>query len=62
MRGLHATLATEMGATGELVARAMGHADQATTERSYTQKTAVRKRKQRAVMRVLEGGKKGRKG
>jgi integrase len=58
MRGLHATLAVERGATGPLVAAAMGHESFTTTAQSYADPKAVETAKRRATMKVLEGGKK----
>ncbi len=56
MRGLHSTLAFARGATGHLVAEALGHEDVSTTLRSYADPTVVRAAKQRSFMRVLQGG------
>ncbi len=38
MRGTHASLATEVGATGHEVARALGHESERTTHAHYTKK------------------------
>jgi integrase len=57
LRGLHATLATEAGATSHLVASALGHAGPAVTERHYTRAEATRNAMQERAMRVLVGGK-----
>ena len=56
MRGLHSTLAFERGATGHLVAAAMGHEDVRTTLRSYADPKAVSGAKQRTVLGVVQGG------
>jgi integrase len=56
MRGAHTDLAREAGATGELVARQIGHEDESTGERSYTTKRTAAGSKQRRTLRVLEGG------
>lgn len=54
MRGLHATLATSAGVTGEVVARAMGHASQRMTYRHYAQSEAVARGQQQRVLDELE--------
>lgn len=56
MRGTHASLATERGATAHAVAAALGHESSRTTERSYTTPSALRAAKQERVLRVLQGG------
>ena len=56
LRGLHATLATEAGATSALVAAQLGHAGTAVTERHYTDRTAKESATTARVLRVLEGG------
>lgn len=57
MRGAHSTLATEAGATGHLVAAALGHTTFATTEGHYVAPGTVAKAKGRKALRILEGGK-----
>jgi integrase len=59
MRGLHSTLAVERGATGPLVANALGHEDEETTNRSYvkrgTRERANSKRAQAALTKKPRG-------
>jgi len=43
MRGLHATLAIERGATGRVVADSLGHSDERTTLQSYAKPRAVKR-------------------
>jgi integrase len=58
MRGAHATLALDFGATGALVAGALGHEDERTTRGSYARPGAGDDAQRRRVqMRVLPGGK-----
>lgn len=54
MRGGHATLATERGVTGHVVAKALGHETSATTYQSYAKRSAVSAAKQRKVIEVLD--------
>ncbi len=57
LRGLHGTLATEQGATGHLVAAALGHADSGrTAERHYITEAAVSNARQERALKVLAGG------
>jgi integrase len=58
MRGLHASLAREAGATGHLVAAALGHTSERMAAKAYTAPASEARAKQRAAMRVLNGGKK----
>lgn len=53
MRGLHATLAVERGATGHQVALAMGHASQAVTYAHYATRESVAAAKQGKVVDIL---------
>lgn len=57
MRGLHSTLATEAGATGHLVAGALGHTSPTTTARHYVAPGTSEAAKGRKALRVLSGGK-----
>lgn len=57
MRGLHATLAMQAGATAHLVAAALGHESETTTLESYADASAVDRQKRKASMKVLKGGK-----
>jgi integrase len=54
MRGAHATLATERGITGHVVAQALGHESVTTTYQSYATPAAVHQAKQRKVIEVLD--------
>lgn len=56
MRGLHATLAREAGATGHLVAAELGHASEAMHVAAYAERDAVQRGSQRRALRVLQGG------
>jgi integrase len=56
MRGLHATLATEHGVTGHVVAQALGHTSPAVTYGHYARPGSVQTAQQRAVLRALKGG------
>jgi integrase len=58
MRGLHSTLATDAGATGHLVAGALGHTSFATTAGHYVAPGTVERQRGRKAMRVLSGGRK----
>lgn len=56
LRGTHASLATQAGATSQLVASTLGHASTRVTEQHYT-KADVRERvEQGARLKVLAGG------
>lgn len=59
LRGTHATLATAAGATSHVVAGALGHTSTAITEAAYSRAEARTERDQRAVLRVLDGGRRG---
>lgn len=50
LRGLHATLATDAGATPHLVAQALGHGSIHVAEMHYTDRTAAHSAKTRRVM------------
>jgi integrase len=56
LRGLHATLATEAGATGEAVAVQLGHASPEITRTHHTRPEATAGARQRVVLQVLNGG------
>jgi integrase len=56
MRGLHATLAMQAGATSHLVAQALGHESASTTETSYAKKDAIEAARKARGMKVLKGG------
>jgi len=55
MRGLHATLGEESGATPEMVVTTLGHVSVATTHAHYTKRSAVEGAKQQRMFAVLEG-------
>lgn len=57
MRGLHATMAREAGATSKLVAAQLGHGSEAVQERHYVAPGTTAKLNQRAALAVLAGGK-----
>jgi integrase len=59
MRGLHGTLATERGITGQVVALALGHESVKTTFGNYVQAEAVATAQQRRALTVLQGGRQG---
>ncbi len=50
LRGMHATLATDAGATPHLVAQALGHGSIQVAEMHYTDRTAAHSAKTRRVM------------
>lgn len=56
LRGAHSDLAREAGATGELVARQLGHEKVSTGEQSYTRRRTVEAARQQRTLRVLRGG------
>jgi len=56
MRGLHATLGEESGATPEMVATTLGHVSVSTTHAHYTKRSAVDGARQERMLTVLEGG------
>lgn len=60
MRGLHADLALEAGATSELAARALGHESVSTTEQSYASASSLAASRSKRALRVLSGGKCGK--
>ncbi len=57
MRGTHATLAVDAGATGHVVAGALGHGSQTVTFGSYVASGAKEAADARAVFTVIQGGK-----
>jgi integrase len=57
MRGLHASLAFERGATAHLVAEGLRHENESVTKRSYAKPEAVQKGQQQALLKLLRGGK-----
>ena len=56
LRGTHATLAEGAGATGVLVAQALGHEHVSTTHKHYTLPGAVKQATQERALRVISGG------
>lgn len=61
MRGLHSTIAVHAGATSHLVASALGHASKVITERHYLDGEIAGQAKQRAALRALSGGRRGKR-
>jgi len=57
LRGTHATLARQAGATGHLVAAALGHEDVRTTRDNYLLPGTTEKKRQEVALEVLTGGK-----
>lgn len=60
LRGTHATLATQAGATSHLVAAALGHGSTRVTEAHYTQPDAITGQTQKRAMATLKGSAKKR--
>ena len=58
LRGTHATLAREAGATGHLVAKQLGHGSVRVTEEHYIEAAATEKARNKQVFKVMKGGKK----
>lgn len=56
LRGTHATLARDAGATGHLVAGALGHASEAVTEAHYLEPGTTQRGNARRVFEVIDGG------
>jgi len=56
LRGTHATLARDAGATGHLVAGALGHASEAVTEAHYLEPGTAQRGTARRVFEVIDGG------
>jgi integrase len=57
LRGLHSTLADEIGATGRMIADQLGHADEGqTSERHYSEPGSRQRAAQRRVLTVMNGG------
>jgi integrase len=57
MRGLHSTLAIEAGATSQVVAASLGHTSPTMTREHYIAPGTVEQAEQRAVLRLVAGGK-----
>jgi integrase len=57
LRGTHASIARERGATSHLIATAVGHESFGVTERHYLRPGLEGQVQQRQVMTVLAGGK-----
>ncbi len=57
MRGTHSTLAEDVGVTGAIVAKALGHENERITHESYSRSEEPKRERQRKAMRVLKGGK-----
>lgn len=56
LRGMHATLATDAGATSHDVARALGHTSIAVTEAHYTDELALARAKRKRAQAAIGGG------
>jgi len=56
LRGLHATLALEGGATADAVAKALGHSSFAMTEQHYASPSSVSNARSSRVAQTLGGG------
>jgi integrase len=56
LRGTHASLATEAGASARAVAVALGHASPQVTADHYTRRESADAARQQAVLRVVKGG------
>jgi integrase len=56
LRGTHATLAEDAGATGVLVAQALGHEHVSTTHKHYTKAGVGERATQERALRVIAGG------
>jgi integrase len=56
LRGLHATLATEAGATSHAVAGALGHTSPAVTHAHYIERGATRRATTKRVVGKLHAG------
>jgi integrase len=59
MRGLHATVSYERGATGRLVADGLRHGHESVSKQSYATEESVRKGQQDRALRVIRGGRRG---
>ena len=59
LRGTHASLAMSAGATGDLVAAALGHESFTTTERHYARPEAIADAQQSGALRELEKSSRG---
>jgi integrase len=57
LRGTHASIAEEAGATSHLVAAALGHASPTVTRRHYTDESAAQRARQQRALKVIQGGK-----
>jgi integrase len=60
MRGVHASLAEETGATSHMVTQSLGHVSITTTHQHYATQESVMKGRQRKVVRLI-GGETGKK-
>ena len=58
LRGTHATLAREAGATGHLVAKQLGHGSERVTEEHYIEAGATERDRNKRFLKVMNGGKK----
>ena len=58
MRGLHRTLAAGFGATGQVVAKALGHTSFGITKRHYVDRDVLENASLRSNLQVLRGAQK----
>ena len=56
MRGAHATLGGTMGATSQLLAAALGHANPMVTEQHYAKPGVFEAERRRKALKILKGG------
>jgi integrase/recombinase XerC len=59
LRGTWATLTTDAGVSGHVIARELGHTSYAITKRHYTKPGADDRARTRRMLKVVEGGKAG---
>jgi hypothetical protein len=62
MRGLHSTLAAGFGATGHVVAKALGHTSFNVTKRHYVDQDVLETASLRRTLKILQGGQSGNQG
>lgn len=58
LRRSHISVAREQGATGSVVAAAVGHGSEQVQERSYAATGAIERGRQKAVLKLMQGGRK----
>lgn len=57
LRGTHATIARDHGATGAVVSAALGHESQRISDAAYNRSNADEREQRKRTLRVLQGGK-----